>query len=135
MAHYATELFIRCTYSLELSYDELLELEAELKLAVNALLERHEADFIHFEPLGDTMRVQCVFSNYDEQLFHSMCEGMAPHMDGRVEGRLLFVHKDLDTVHFYAVNNKKWRESRIALPPSGQQGQHDAMSGACGETA
>lgn len=119
MTRYAAELYIQFVYSLELSYDELLELEAELKLAVAGILEENTGEFMHFEGMGDTMRTQCVFLEYKEALFHAVCDALAPLMDGRVEARLLFVNKDLDGVHFYAVSRGAWRECGMALPPAG----------------
>lgn len=119
MAHYETELFVQCVYSLELSYHDLLEREAELKLAINEALENNGAEFIHFEPMGDTMRAQCMFAAHAEDLFHEICKGLAPHMDGNVEARLLFVHKNLDLLHIYTISKKKWKEACLSLPLSG----------------
>ena len=119
MAHHATELFIQCVYSLELSYHELLEKEAALKPAVTRILEEAGGEFIHFEEMGDTMRIQCVLPEYGEELFHPLLEGIARLMDGQVECRVLFVHKDLGFLHIAAVSRGVWQESCLHLPAPG----------------
>lgn len=119
MAQYATELFIQCVYSLELSYHELLEKEAALKSSVTVILEESGGEFIHFEEMGDTMRVQCVFAEYGEELFHPVMSRIAPLMDGQVECRALFVHKDLGFIHIFTVSRGAWQESCLHLPAPG----------------
>jgi hypothetical protein len=119
MAHHTTELFVQCVYSLELSYQDLMEIEAGLKPALAVIFEEHGGEFLHFEGISDTLRSQCMFSSYSEDLFHSLCDRLAPLMDGRVECRLLFVSKDLDTLHIYTVSRGAWRESCLHLPAAG----------------
>ena len=122
MAHNATELFAQFVYSLELSYHSLLERETELKAAVAGIWEQYGGEFIHFEEMGDTIRAQCVFAKYEEDLFHDICEDIAPHMDSFVEARLLFINKDLDTLHLYTISNGNCRESCLSLPIAGPLG-------------
>jgi hypothetical protein len=119
MAQYASELFVQCIYSPELSYEQLIALEANLKIEANKILEERGGEFIHFEEMGDTLRVQCVFPETRESLFHSVCEELAPLMDGTVEARLLFVDKDLDGLFFYTLSRGEWKEGLIALPAAG----------------
>lgn len=119
MAQYAAELFVQCVYSLELSYEDLIAAEAELKVQFTSILEQNGAEFIHFEEMGDTMRVQCVFATYTENLFHSICDLLAPFMDGRVEARLLFVNKDLNFLHIYTISNNSWQECSLHMPAAG----------------
>ena len=119
MAHYVAELFVQCVYDLDLTYHELLAAEGELKPALTAALEQNGAEFIHFEELGDTMRIQCVFSAHGDHLFHAVCDAFAPLMDGRIEARLLFVEKNLDVLHYYTISEKKWQEAVLHLPAAG----------------
>lgn len=119
MAHYATELFVQCIYSLDLSYDDLIAKESSLKVSLNQIFEDNRGEFINFEEMGDTMRAQCVFPEYTENLFHTLCDSVAPYMDGSVEARLLFVCKDLDFLHIYTISNQKWQECAVHLPPAG----------------
>lgn len=123
MAHNATELFAQFVYSLELSYHSLMERESELKAAVTAIWEQYGGEFIHFEEMGDTMRAQCAFAKYDEELFHDICEDIAPHMDSFVEARLLFINKDLETLHIFTISNGRWQECCLSLPDTGPLGR------------
>ena len=123
MAQNATELFAQFVYSLELSYHSLLEREAELKTVFSAILERCGGEFVHFEEMGDTMRAQCVFAKYEDDLFHDICDDIAPHMDSFVEARLLFVNKDLECLHFFAISNGSWQECCLCLPETGPIGR------------
>jgi hypothetical protein len=123
MAQYATELFAQFVYSLELSYHDLLEREADLKVSLALVLEQHGGEFVHFEEKGDTMRVQCVFDKYDEELFHSICDEIASGIDSHVEARLLFVSKDLDFLHIFTMHEEKWQECCLSLPQAGPLGR------------
>ena len=119
MAHFASELFVQCVYAPDLSYDGLLTLEGELKFALTAIVEKHGAEFIHFEEMGDTVRMQCVFAEFGERVAQAVCREAAVLMDGRVEARLLFVDKDMDALLFYCLSEGEWRESCLSLPPAG----------------
>ena len=119
MARNATELFAQFVYSVELSYDSLMERESELKTSFTAILEQHGGEFIHFEEMGDTMRAQCAFARYEEDLFHDICDDIAPQMDSFVEARFLFVDKDVNSLHIFVINNGRWQESCLRLPEAG----------------
>jgi hypothetical protein len=119
MARYDTEMFCRFVYSPELSYEALLALEAALKVALTAVLDEGGGEFIHFEETGDALRVQCVFAGYDEDAFHALCDRIAPLTDGRTEAGMLFVDKDLQLLHVYALHDGMWRECCVALPAPG----------------
>ena len=119
MARNATEFFAQFVYSPELSYDGLLERESDLKASVTAILEQYGGEFIHFEEMGDTMRAQCAFAKYEEDLFHDICDDIAPKMDSFVEARFLFVSKDIDLLHVFVLNNGRWQESCLRLPEAG----------------
>ena len=122
MAHNAVELFAQFVYSLELSYDGLLERESELKATVAAILEQNGGQFVHFEEMGDTMRVQCAFTEYEEDVFQEICRDVAPLADGFVEARMLFVDKDMDCLYIYTISSGKWKECCLRLPESGPLG-------------
>ena len=94
-----------------------------LKAAVTAIWEQYGGEFIHFEEMGDTMRAQCAFAKYDEELFHDICEDIAPHMDSFVEARLLFINKDLETLHIFTISNGRWQECCLSLPDTGPLGR------------
>ncbi len=123
MPHFATELFAHFVYSPELSYHDLLEREEELKLLVQATLVSNDAEFIHFEAMGDTLHAQCMLTAYGEDVFHSICEALAAQVPADVEGRLFFVSKELYHVHLYTFFNGKWQEACMQLPAAGPYGE------------
>jgi hypothetical protein len=113
------EMFCRFVYSPELSYEELLTLEAELKISLTGALGEFGGEFVQFEETGDAVRLQCVFAEYDEDMFHALCDRIAPLTDGKVEAGILFVDKDLEKLHVYAVHEGTWRECCVDLPAFG----------------
>ncbi|MDR2124464.1 MAG: hypothetical protein LBP38_05730 [Desulfovibrio sp.] len=119
MARHDAEMFCRFVYSPDLSYEALLTLEAALKVELAAVLGEGGGEFIHFEETGDALRVQCVFAGYDEDVFHALCEKIAPLTDGRAETCMLFVDKDLQLLHVYALHDGAWRECCVGLPVPG----------------
>ncbi len=116
MAQHASELFAHFVYSPEMSYHELLDKEEELKIFYSRLVEEHNGEFLHFEAVGDALRAQNVFADHDEERFHVFCDDLAPAMEGHVEGRLLFVSKELDFLHIYHLSDGQWQESTIFMP-------------------
>ncbi len=119
MSFYKVELFGHVVYSPDLSYDDLLAREEEVKALVQEVLEREQGKFIHFEALGDTLRFQCVRPDEQEGSFHAVCVALAPHVRNGLDARLLLVDKDLDTVYFYSIANGRWQEAVMGLPPAG----------------
>ncbi|MDL2271759.1 hypothetical protein LJC23_01855 [Desulfovibrio sp. OttesenSCG-928-I05] len=119
MATYKTELFGHLVYSPELSYEDLLAREEEAKLLLQNVLMEHGAEFLNFEALGDTLRAQCVFSGGDEAFYQDICNAMSPVLRDGITGRLLFVDKDLEILHLYALADGKWQEAVMQLPQPG----------------
>ena len=119
MATYQIELFGHVAYSPDLSYHDLLEREDAFKVFAQQLLPGLGADFLHFEAMGDALRLQCVFGTGAEDLFHRICDDLCPHMVQGLAGRLLFVDKDLHTLYYYSLSEGKWQEGTLKLPPAG----------------
>ncbi len=119
MSVYQCEFFGHFVYSEELSYIGLLEREAALMDAFDRLLRDMDAAHIDFTPTGDALRAQCVFARADEALFHSVCDAIAPLLGDDVEGKLLFVDKNLEHVALYCLAGAVWKEASIALPEAG----------------
>ena len=119
MAYYTIEVFGHITYSSELSYHDLLELEETAKATVQGILEKSGGEFIHFEAMGDTLRFQCLLPEENDEVFHAICDGFAPHANEHLDIRLLFVDKDLGSIYFYSISAGKWQEATVALPPPG----------------
>lgn len=127
MSFHKIELFGHVTYSPDLSYHDLLEREEELKIQVQGVLEKAEGAFIHFEALGDTLRFQCMLPEEREEVFHTVCDDLAPHIKNGLDARLLVVDKDLDAVYCYVIVGGKWQESTIALPVAGKLAQTEPV--------
>ena len=106
-------------YSSELSYDELLTREDEIKGLVQAILEDAGGEFIHFEAMGDALRFQCVLPEERERVFHTICDKLAPHVKDGLDARLLLVDKDLGELYFYTIVHGNWQEAVMSLPPAG----------------
>ena len=119
MSFLQIELFGHVVYSPDLSYQDLLTREEEVKALVQGVLETAGGDFIHFEALGDTLRFQCVFPEERDAVFHSICDGLAPHVKNGLDARMLMVDKDLGAVYFYSLTDGRWQEAVIGLPPAG----------------
>ena len=97
--------------------------EETLKTATDAAFAEAGGEFIHFEPMGDTLHAQCALSVYEEDTFHSICQALLPHIDALVEARLLCVSKSLDLLHLYTICNGVWQEACLRLPMAGPLGE------------
>lgn len=119
MAFHNVELFGHVVYSPDLSYDDLLSREEEIKVTAQGVLEKAKGEFIHFEALGDALRFQCVLPEEREEAFHAICDNLAPFVKNGLDARLLMVDKDLNTLYFYSITGGKWQEAVVGLLPSG----------------
>lgn len=115
MVKYDCEVFGHMLYSPELSYNELYAIEADLIDELRSALEEIGAEHIDLSGLGDALRMQCVLYGYDEVVFHGLCDAIAAFLPRKVDGRLLFVHKDLSIVHLYCFANGGWKEAAVDI--------------------
>ena len=113
---YLCELFGHFVYSQDLSYHDLLKREAGLLEALEGVLRGRDAAHIDFTPSGDVLRMQCMFPKPDEALFHAICEEIAPLLGEDIEGRLLFVDKNLSHAGFYCLAGSAWKETPLSFP-------------------
>ena len=127
MAQTQTEFFGHFVYGPDLTYEELLAREEALKEALAAILAASGADYSHFEADGDSLRVQCGLTGQGEDLFHAVCDRIAPLMEKGLDGRLLFVDKALHALHAYSLHQGKWQEGVILLPPPGHLEKADPV--------
>lgn len=116
MTNYTCELFGHFVYAEHLSYQELLDREAMLMRDTEEALRSCQAAHLHYTPLGDELMLQCVFKDYDVELFHEICEALSPLLCQAVQGRLLFVDKHLNTLDIYAVTEMGWHEAPVRIP-------------------
>lgn len=116
MGNYLCEMFGHFEYGEELSYQDLLNREAMLTRDTQELLQGFEAAHIHYTPLGDELMVQCVFKNYDPELFDEICDDLHPLLCQSVKGRVLFVDKHLNSLHVYSLTEQGWHEAALTIP-------------------
>jgi hypothetical protein len=106
-------------YAPELSYHDLYEHEHRLLDTVTKFLSANGATHLDFTPDGDSLRFQCEFDIYEEDLFHVLSDGLSAMLTETLEGRLLFVDKaTLSVVHVYTLTRDKWQEAAIGIPRS-----------------
>lgn len=120
MDKYRCEMFGHFTYDERLTYQELLDREAELTQDMQLLLERSKAVHIDFTPLGDELMVQCAFGAYSVQTFHALCDDIQKFLCAAVEARLLFVDKHLAMLDMYWITDGGWQEAGVDIPKASQ---------------
>ena len=118
MAKYDCELFIHISYSASLSYNELYAVEADLTDELQEGLAEHGAEHIDVVALGDSLRVQCVFLEYSQSAFHTLCDSVAGNLSEDVTARFLFIDKELGSAHLYCFKSKQWKERVLDLSPT-----------------
>ena len=116
MPKFRCEFFGRFVFSEELSYADLLEKEAQLKEELSGLFVQAGFVHVHFTSTGDFLLMQGVAAEHDQAVFQETCTKVSRLLDEGVEGRLFFVDRFLDSVHFFVLNNKTWRESFLEWP-------------------
>ena len=116
MPKFRCELFGHFIFAEELSYADLLAKETQLKEDLAGLFSRAGFAHMHFTPIGDFLLMQGVAAEYDQDVFQEVCEAVSRLLDEGVAARLLFVDRFLDSVYFYVLNNKVWREAFLEWP-------------------
>jgi len=116
MALMHSEMFANFVYDQTLTYNELLEREAELVETMQTTFEDVGGAHVEFAPTGDALNVQCLFAEHDEGLFHAVCDAVSPMLRSDVEGRILFVDRNLGTLHLYLLADGVWREGVLRVP-------------------
>ncbi len=116
MENSPNELYAQLSYGEQLTYEELLEVEDKLIIALQDLLERAEAMHLDFTQQGDCLLLQCVFTAPKRYIFRKIAMHIAGILPDHVTGRLLFLDKMLETVHVYWVEPGCWREAIHAIP-------------------
>ena len=116
MPKFRCELFGHFIFAEELSYADLLAKETQLKEDLAGIFARSGFAHMHFTPTGDFLLMQGAAVEHDQDVFHEVCEAVSQLLDEGVEARLLFVDRFLDSVYFYALNNKAWREAFLEWP-------------------
>lgn len=111
-----TEMFANFIYSPEIGYNELLVLEGTLKDEISEVLYANNAEHVSYDVNADSIRIQCSFTQYNEHFFHKICDQILPFLKFNVEGKILFLHRDISSLHIYTIFNGDWQESSIFVP-------------------
>lgn len=85
MPKYQIELFGQMIYGADLSYDDLLTLEAEIQAFITQSLTAAGGEFMAFESEGDRTFFQCAFQSCDEELAAGLAQRFAKRMDKNLE--------------------------------------------------
>lgn len=116
MGNYLCEMFGHFEYSEDMTYQELLDRESMLTQDTKELLQEFQAIHLNYTPLGDVLMLQCVFKHYDPELFHEICDALSPLLCQSVTGRLVFVDKQLNSIHIYSLTEQDWHEAELRIP-------------------
>lgn len=116
MAYFHFECFCNLSYDKELTYEEVIDREDQLKIGIETLLSESEAVHIDFVPLSDTLQVQCAFVELSPDNWRELCERMASFAVSGVQGRILLLDRNLDEVRLCFLSSGKPTLARLPLP-------------------
>ncbi|MEG2140385.1 MAG: hypothetical protein RRY20_06320 [Bilophila sp.] len=116
MAYFHFECFCNLTYDKELTYEEVLEREEQLKLSIERLLSESEAVHIDFVPLSDNLQVQCAFVDLSPVNWQELCADMAQLAVSGIQGRMVLLDRNLDEMQICFLAAGKPTLARLPLP-------------------
>jgi len=116
MPKFRCEFYGHFIFAEELSYAELLEKEAQLKEKLSVFFAQAGFAHMHFTSTGDFLLMQGAVAEHDLGLFQEVREAVIHLLDEKVEARLLFVDRLLNSVYFSVLNNETWRETLLEWP-------------------
>jgi len=114
MARHNYELIGVVSYSPELSYAELYELEEGLIVQLRDILTRSGADHLDFWGAGDALQFQCAFPGEDAALY-GVCDEIIALLPPNVTGRLVSVDKQLTGMNLFCLAPDRWKEEKIEI--------------------
>ncbi|THB67776.1 MAG: hypothetical protein D6E12_07930 [Desulfovibrio sp.] len=120
MAKYNCEVFGLISYSLEISYHDLYEVEETLMADLQEVLENLGGVHLDFWGYGDTLQLQCCFSEFDLDTLGAVCRDMAAKLPRDVNGKLVCVDKHLRNLQVYYLGEGQCQgvSLDIAEPPN-----------------
>ena len=116
MAKYRYEMFGNMVYGEALTYEELIDREQALMVAMTAYLQSLGASHIDFQQLGDALYVQCLFAEQDARNFEEVGDAIATLAGQDIEGRLVFFGRDLGRVYCFFFADEECQGGRLNLP-------------------
>jgi hypothetical protein len=129
-----SELFAHFCYDDSLTYEALLEVEEELTRELEFLLQRAGATHLDFTPMGDALMLQCVFETHKLYVYRKIALEMAALLPEGVNGRLLCVDKDFNSLHVFWVRPGEWQEEERPVPENAPEGLKVWRTGAARQT-
>lgn len=116
MGKFRSEMFGHLVYDDSLTYEELMECEQRITSGLSPLLASLGASHVHFEPLGDALFIQCVFAEQEAENFEHLCQSLCELSGSSIEGRVLFVGKELDGLWCFFIHNGLCQTAELYLP-------------------
>ena len=116
MAKFRYEMFVNLIYGDALTYEDLIGREQSLMVELTAYLQNIGATHIDFQPLGDALYAQCVFVEQDARNFEEVAGTVAQLSGQHVEGRLVFVGRDLGRIYCFFFADESCLGGRLNLP-------------------
>jgi hypothetical protein len=116
MAQFSYEMFGNMVYDEALTYEELIEREPMLMAELTDSLRDFGASHIDFRQLGDALYMQCAFTEQEESNFQHIADTVAKLAGQHMEGRLLFLCRDLDSMDCFFFVNEVCQGGRLTLP-------------------
>ncbi|MBQ7456759.1 MAG: hypothetical protein IJS54_04060 [Desulfovibrio sp.] len=126
----SSEIFGHFIYDESLTYDQLLSVEDAFIEAVDAILERADAENIDFTPMGDSLMLQCNCIGHKLYIFRKIACDLAEMLPQTISGRLVCLSHSLTICHIYWLHPKKWEEQSFLIPkvpPEGLKAWHAAQ--------
>lgn len=117
MARLLYECFCTLIYDAELTYEEVLEREEQVKEAMQMLLLDSGAVHIDFVPLSDSLQVQWAFAELSEDDWKNLCTNIAELAVSGVQAKTLLVDRNLEELQLAYLAHGKALLTRQELPP------------------
>ena len=129
MEQTSSEIFCQFIYDESFTYDELLQIEENLISSIEDLLHRSGAEHIDFTPLGDTLMLQCAYSEHKIYIFRKLACKLAELLPPKISGRVVCLSHALDACQVYWLKHNEWQEQNIPLPETPPEGLRSWKAG------
>lgn len=116
MARLLYECFCTLVYDAELTYEEVLEREEQVKEAMQTLLLDSGAVHIDFVPLSDSLQIQWAFAELSGDDWKNLCAAIAELAVSGVQAKILLVDRNLEELQLAYLAQGKALITRQELP-------------------
>ncbi|MDR1777480.1 MAG: hypothetical protein LBR31_06605 [Desulfovibrio sp.] len=111
-----SEVFGQFVYDEALTYEELLAAEQALISDLENLMIRAGARHPDFTPTGDMLLCQCAFESHKLYMYRKFAHEIAGLLPAGVNGRLLCLEKNFNSLHVYWIQPGQWEEEERPIP-------------------